>query len=55
VLEVMMKKKYFGDFVRYIHGCGDDVEYEVCIPLELILDKTGKLALAAIKFMEDKK
>lgn len=54
VLEAMMKRKYFGDFVRYIYGCGDDVEYEVCIPLDLILDKTGKLALAAIKWMEEK-
>lgn len=52
VLAVMMKQENFGEFLREIGGNGDDIEYAPCVPISLILDKTGQLALKAISWME---
>jgi len=55
VLEVMQKKKYFGDFLDYIGGRGDNIEYCSCVPVFLIMDKTGQLALLGIEWLEKNK
>ena len=53
VLEVMMKRKDSGSFIS-------DLTWRYCNPAHgfienYLLDKTGKLVLAAIKWMEEKK
>ena len=57
VLEVMEKREDFNRWIAVLNGLSldeDNCLIDNAIPIDYILDKTGKLAMAAITFLEAK-
>lgn len=53
VLEVMRKREDWPDFAMFLDG--EELRHGEYVKIDCILDKTGKLALKAISWMEEKK
>ena len=55
VIREMEKREGFGDFLDVLGGEGDNLSGPILIPLDLIIDSTGKLATIARDWIRKQK